>query len=208
MKTRSLERRGTFSLQLLVLLVPVFFGLMGFALDLGRLYLIRGELNQAASAMALASARQLIGTAAAGDTATNVANQLLDDSTGHGARYNFGANLLGQTTGLLNSTVDPPSFFATLADATGSGGSLGTQAGGTTARHVQITLTADAPLLFWSLLSLGQSRSTPIAAMAVAGISSPVCVACDIEPFAVTAPNPTDPVDFGLGDGSGTSGTY
>src|SRR5215467_8111880 len=126
-----MARRGTFSLQLLVLLVPVFFGLMGFALDLGRLYLIRGELIQAASAMALASAAQLIGTAGATDTATNVANQLLDDSTGHGARYNFGGNLLGQTTGLLNSTVDPPSFFATLADATGSGGSLGTQAGGT-----------------------------------------------------------------------------
>ena len=64
------------------MLVPVFFGLMGFALDLGRLYLIRGELNQAASAMALAAASQLIGTAAATDTATNIANQLLDDSTG------------------------------------------------------------------------------------------------------------------------------
>ena len=31
---------------------------MGFAVDLGRLYLIRGELNQAANAMALASAAQ------------------------------------------------------------------------------------------------------------------------------------------------------
>src|SRR6266542_1803445 len=83
-------RRGTFSLQLLVVLVPVFFGLMGFAVDLGRLYLIRGELNQAASAMALASAGQLIGTVSATDNATTVANQVLDDSTGHGARYNFG----------------------------------------------------------------------------------------------------------------------
>jgi len=208
MNARRLQRRGTFSLQLLVVLVPVFFGLMGFAIDLGRLYLIRGELNQAASAMALASASQLLGTAASTDTATNIANQLLDDSTNHGARYNFGANLVGQSSGLLSSTVDPPSFFATLADATGSSGSFGTQAGGTTARHVQITMTADAPLLFWSLLSLGQSRSTPIAAMAVAGVSSPVCVACGITPIAVTAPLPTDPVDFGLGDGSGTSGTY
>jgi Flp pilus assembly protein TadG len=204
----SRRQRGTFSIQLLVLLVPVFFGLMGFALDLGRLYLIRGELNQAASAMALASASQLIGTAGSSDAATSAANQLLDDSTGHGARYNFGADVLGQSTGLLSSTVDPPSFFATFAAATGAGGTAGTQADGTTARHVQIAMTADAPLLFWSLLSLGQSRSTPIAAMAVAGISSPVCVACNITPFAVTAPNPTDPVDFGLGDGSGVSGTY
>src|ERR1041385_3894932 len=140
-------RRGTFSLQLLVVLVPVFFGLMGFAIDLGRLYLIRGELNQAASAMAVASAGQLLGTVAATDNATTVANQLLDDSTGHGARYNFGANLLGQTTGLLTSTVDPPAFFATRADATGSGGTQGTQADGSTARHVQITKTAHAPPL-------------------------------------------------------------
>ena len=97
--------RGTFSLQLLVVLVPVFFGLMGFAIDLGRLYLIKGELNQAASAMALASATQLIGTAAATQTATSVANQLLDDSTGHGARYNFGGNLLGQTHGGVRLVV-------------------------------------------------------------------------------------------------------
>src|SRR5579871_5281482 len=52
---------GTFSLQLLILMVPVFFGLMGFAVDLGRLYLIKGELNEAAAAMALQSATQLLG---------------------------------------------------------------------------------------------------------------------------------------------------
>jgi Flp pilus assembly protein TadG len=203
-----LSARGTFSLQLLVLLVPVFFGLMGFALDLGRLYLIKGELNQAAAGMAMASATQLLGTAGSTDNATTVANLLLDDSTSHASRYNFGADVVGQSTGLLSSTVNPPSFFATLADALGTSGTAGTQADGTTARHVQVTLTADAPLLFWSLLSLGQGRTTSIGAIATAGLSSPVCVACNIEPFAITAPNPTDPVDFGLGDGTGTSGTY
>src|SRR6476469_5300253 len=98
----SRRQRGTFSIQLLILLVPVFFGLMGFAIDLGRLYLIRGELNQVASAMAMASASQLLGTAGATDAATNAANQLLDDGAGHGARYNFGANLVGASTGLLS----------------------------------------------------------------------------------------------------------
>src|SRR5690348_17892366 len=39
---------GAMSIQLLVILVPVLFGMMGFAIDLGRLYLIRAELNQAA----------------------------------------------------------------------------------------------------------------------------------------------------------------
>ena len=55
--------RARSRIQLLVILVPVLFGFMGFAIDLGRLYLIRGELNQAANAMALAAAAQLNGTA-------------------------------------------------------------------------------------------------------------------------------------------------
>ncbi len=53
------------SLQMAVILVPVVFGMMGFALDLGRLYLVRGELAQAADAAAIAAAGQLIGTTTA-----------------------------------------------------------------------------------------------------------------------------------------------
>ncbi len=46
------------SMQMLVFLVPVIFGLMGFALDLGRLYLVRGELMHAAEAKAQEEAGQ------------------------------------------------------------------------------------------------------------------------------------------------------
>ena len=150
--------RQRFSLQLLVLLVPVFFGLMGFALDLGRLYLIRGELNQAASAMALSAATQLLGT-------VDLHRQCHHRGESAPGRYapdtpraiTSAPTIIGQTTGLLSSTVNSPAFFATLADALGtSSGTSGNTADGTTARHVQITLTADAPLLFWSLLSAGQ----------------------------------------------------
>jgi len=178
------------SLQLLVILVPVLFGMMGFALDLGRLYLIRGELNEAANTMALAAASQLIGTAASLDHATEVATT---QNT-----YNFGVVTIGQTTGNLSSNIAPPNFYATVPEAIS--GSTGGGADGTTARHVQINIIADAPLLFWSLLSVGQSRKTPIAAQAVAGISAPLCVACGIEPFAVAAPDPNDTVNFGFGD--------
>src|SRR6478609_1699235 len=106
------------SIQLLVIMVPVLFGFMGFALDLGRLYLIRGELNQAANAMALAAAQQLIGTATSLDNATVAANQSIDDTTSRGNKYNFGSLPINQTTGNLVSTVTPPAFFATVADAT------------------------------------------------------------------------------------------
>jgi len=188
------------SLQLAVIMVPVLFGMMGFAIDLGRLYLIRGELNQAANAMALAAAAQLIGTTASLDNATAAEQQSLDDSNHLGNKYNFGSLVIGQTTGNLTSTVNDPAFFATVADATGSSGSTGTQADGTTARHVRISLTADAPLLFWGILSVGQSRKTSIAGQALAGISAPLCTACGIEPFAVAAVDASDTVNFGFGD--------
>jgi hypothetical protein len=93
--------------------------------------------------------------------------------------------------------VNPPGFFASVADAT-SGTAGG--ADGTTAQYVKIGITADAPLLFWSLLPGGQSRKTPIAAQAIAGISAPLCTACGIEPFAVAAVDAADTVNFGFGD--------
>ena len=79
------------SIELLVILVPVIFGMMGFAFDLGRLYLVRGELNQAATAMAMAAAQQLIGTAASLDNATAAAQRTLDDAGGTANKYNFGS---------------------------------------------------------------------------------------------------------------------
>ena len=195
----SAPRRGGTSLLLLVILVPVLFGLMGFAVDLGRLYLVRGELHQAASAMALAAAGQLIGTDASLGNATTAASQTLDDTNKLGNKYNFGSLTLGQSNGNLSNVIDPPGYFATVAAAIGT--DLGaSQADGATARHVHISLTAEAPLLFWSILTLGQSRKTSIAAVAVAGISAPLCTACGIEPFAVAALDPNDTVNFGFGD--------
>jgi Flp pilus assembly protein TadG len=103
--------RGSMSLQLAVIMVPVLFGMMGFAIDLGRLYLIRGELNQAATAMALAAAAQLVGTSASLGNATTAAQQSLDDSNHLGNKYNFGSLIIGQTTGNLTSTVNDPGLF-------------------------------------------------------------------------------------------------
>ena len=107
------------SLQMLVLLVPVMFGLMGFGLDLGRMYLIRGELTQAAQTMALAAASKLNGTDQGLADATAAAHATLDDSTGHGSKYNFGSLIIGGSTGLLTSFVSDPTYFGTAAGALG-----------------------------------------------------------------------------------------
>jgi Flp pilus assembly protein TadG len=173
---------------------------MGFAVDLGRLYLVKGELNQAASAMAMAAARQLNGTDQAVDAAGGAAQSLLDDSLHDASRYNFGSIVIGQPTLSLTSTVAEPALFATVADAIAAAGQTGaaSTADGTTARHVTINMNADAPLLFWSLLTLGQSRHVSVAATAVAGISAPLCTACGIEPFAIAPIDSSDPTNFGF----------
>lgn len=205
MDTRSPSRfgltasreRGTTSVQVLVLLVPVIFGLMGFAVDLGRLYLIRGELKAAANSMALAAAEQLNGTDAAPDNATGIAMLTLDQGSGTGNRYNFGMLQIGQTTGLLASEVPQPAYYSSLEAAASGEGTAG-EAGGTEARYVRVTISAEAPLLFWGLLSLGAERKTLVRSQAVAGISAPLCMACGIEPLAIAARDLEDPVNFGF----------
>jgi Flp pilus assembly protein TadG len=184
------------SLQLLVIMVPVLFGFMGFAIDLGRLYLVRSELNQAASALALAAAGQLLGTNASADNATAVVNQAMDNSAGSANTFNFGSLVSGNSVGALSSTANT-AFFATVSEATAAEGAA---TGGATARYVQVRVQAEAPLLFWSLLPGGESRKTAVATQAVAGISAPVCTVCGADPFVVGALDVNDTDNFGFGD--------
>jgi len=184
--------RGAMSLQMLVILVPVVFGLMGFAMDLGRLYLIRGELNQAANAMALAAAAQLAGTSSSADTNINNAAQQAINST-NGNFYNFGGTPIPSASATINC-------FATLADASANNQGATTDCASAPPVFVQAAISAPAPLLFWSLLPNGQSRTTTVASYAVAGMSAPLCTGCGIVPFAVMAADPSgaDPVDWGF----------
>ena len=196
---RRPSKRGAVAIQLLVILVPVLLGFMGFALDLGRLYLIRGELNQAASAMALASARQLIGTSAATDYATNSARLTINNTNQNANKYNFGSLLIGDTNGFYASEVPDPSYFATATEAMAADpNATASGADGTTAQYVQANIAADAPLTFWALFRGSASRKTTIAARAVAGISAPLCTACGIENFALAAVDQTDLINFGF----------
>ena len=192
------------SIQFLVIMVPVLLGFMGFAIDLGRIYLIRAELNEAANAMAISAAAQLNGTSVATDAANLAANLTLDNSLGTANKYNFSSLVVGQTNGVLDSVTQDPAYFPALADAVGALGQIGaaSTADGTTARHVTINLTGDAPLVFWSLLALGQSRKTTIASSAVAGVGAPACTACGIEPYAIQPLDATDTVNFGFVPGT------
>ena len=198
-RANSARRRGGLLIQLAIILVPVVFGLMGFALDLGRIYLIRGELNQAASAMATAAALQLNGTENGTAAAVSAGNALIDPSQSDSNSYNFGSLIVGQgNNSTLTASTPSYSFFAGLSDAL----SGGAPADGSSAHYVSVNLTADAPLLFWGLFSFGASHKTPIAAAAIAGLSAPLCTACSIVPFAIAPINTADSQDFGFVPGN------
>jgi hypothetical protein len=191
-------RNGAISFQLLVLMVPVFFGLMGFAVDLGRLYMVRGELRTAAETMAMAGATRLIGTDAAVTDAADAARRMVETGSGYGNKYDYGALNVGESNGTLASEIVEPTFWSTASDATEEGtGGGGGEAGGTQARYVRIELTGEAPLVFWRFLSLGQEGKVAVRTRAVAGVSTPVCTACGIEPVAIAALDAADTVDFG-----------
>lgn len=176
-------------------MVPVLFAFIGFAVDLGRLYLVRGELQTAADTMALAAASKLNGTDGSLSQATEQAAMTIEAANELRNRFNFGANTVGQSDGFSTSGVETQ-FFATKAAAT-SMGFEAADAGGVTARHTRISLQADAPLLFFGFLNTGQRR-TPVRVSAVAGMSAPLCNACAIEPIAIAAPDQGDDINFGF----------
>ena len=189
------RQRGAVSFQVLVILVPVLLGFIGFAVDLGRLYMVRSELKAAANAMALSAAQQLIGTSAATANATGISALTVETGSGYGNKYDFGGLNINDSGGNFVSTIVDPTFYASAADALGSSGST---ADATTAKYVKLQITGEAPLVFWSFLSLAQDRKVNVIAQAIAGISAPLCTACGIDPVAVAALSTDDTIDFGF----------
>lgn len=190
------------AIQVVVLLVPVLFGLMGFAVDLGRMYSARNDLKNAANSIAEAAAAELAGTGVSVENATAAGLYAIGVANGRGNLYDFGGLQIGQSSGNLNSETPSMNFYDTVASALGSEGAPGGEAGSTTARHVKVTVRGEAPLVFWRFLPLAQEGKLNLVAQAVAGISSPVCQACGIEPIAVQAISQDDTADFGFTVGS------
>jgi hypothetical protein len=198
--TRNTKRRqsGQSLVLVAILLAFVLFGFLGFAVDLGRLYLVRGELHVAAEQMALVAAQELIGTNAAADNAQAAITLLQAEENDN--RFNFGGNTIGGgEEALLASEIGDLELYSTYVDALGTEESSGATASASDVRYVRVTVRADAPLTFWRFLPvLGIGGTTPIATAAVAGISAPVCTACGIDPLAIAPANFDDATDFGF----------
>ncbi len=192
------RQTGSVSLQLVVILVGVLFGLMGFAVDLGRLYSSRAELQSAANAIAMAEASKLIGTTAALNTADAAGKVTYENASNFGNKYDFGGYQIGQDNGITNSEAPTKSYFDTIASALGLEGATGGEADGSTAKYVKVQVKGESQLLFWSFLPSAQDRRVNLIAQSVAGVSSPVCTACGIEPVALAAISTDDTTDFGF----------
>lgn len=194
--------RGGAAISILVVLGPVILVLSGLAVDLGRLYFIKSELKTAANAAALAAAQRLIGTDASSGNATASAQLGIANTGGLGNKYDFAGLVIGGGATSLASSLEDPEFFDTASGAIGGANSSGNTATGAQARYARITVRAEAPLLFFGLIPLGQERKTPILMEAVAGMSAPLCVACGIENIAIAPLDDTDTTDFGYVPGS------
>lgn len=180
-----------------ILLAFVVFGFLGFAVDLGRLYLIRGELHVAAEAMALAAAQELIGTEDGMGRAEAAVNAIQASGEGSEAnKYDFGGATIGEGAGALISEVRALELYEKYTEATDP--EMDSLAPGPLARFVRVRVRAEAPLTFWQLLPSGQSGVTMIETAAVAGPSAPLCSACGIEPLVVQPPDAQSPPDFGF----------
>ncbi len=196
---RSRPRENGQSLVLVaVLLSFVLLGFLGFAVDLGRLYLIRGELQTAAEQMAVVAAQELVGTNASAGNAQAAISLL--QAQGNDNRFNYGSvSIGGGDDAALASEIGDLELFSSYAGAVGAGDSAGTAASAADARYVRVTVRADAPLTFWRLLPVvGTGGTTSIQSAAVAGISAPVCSACGIEPLAIVPAAFDDATDFGF----------
>src|SRR5215467_13384629 len=130
------SKSGAAAIQMAVILVPVICALIGFALDLGILYSVKGELKAGASAMALAAAQQLIGTDTATAGATAAGQLTIENASSFGNKYYFHGLPIGQTTGSLTSVVSDPAYYATAADALASGSAAAGESTSAQAKYV------------------------------------------------------------------------
>ena len=164
---------------------------MTLAVDVGRMYLIQGELQNAADAAALAAALQLNGTTNALTHADDSVTASFDSTTGNDNRFNLRQNSIEVPAGL--TVTRETTYFANHDDAVGN--LNGGQAGGVDwdsgmyPKYVRVQITAQAPVVFAQLLTRISDTLPNVTVSAVAGVSSPMCSVCGIEPLAIVDPS-------------------
>jgi Flp pilus assembly protein TadG len=187
---RKLGDRG-FILPLLAVCLVVMLGMLGLAIDLGRMFICKNELQTFADASALAAVAQLDGTQSGveGANATATAGPL---GTTKPNGYNF------DTVAISNVTTGYATSFSGTYDTFDTADS----AGANSYRFISIKALANVPLTFLPVLP-GIATQMPMSATAVAGQQPQGSVSNGgLIPFAPDAHNQSDPKNFGLTPGA------
>lgn len=168
----------------LAALLIIFLGFLGLAVDLGRLYITRNELQGYADAAALAAAMQLNGKQSGVTRAVSAVDAGAN-------RYEFGTRTVSST----QRTV----AFSTSTAAGWSQSPASNQLAGL--QYARVSVSADLPLYFMPFVK-GPSQRT-LSVQAVAGrVPASTMAAGNLLPASPIAPNASDPVHFGFVPGA------
>jgi hypothetical protein len=188
--TRKKAERG-FSLIMIAVCSVVMFGMLGLTTDLGRVYIVKNELQAFVDASSVAAALQLNGSQA-GLTAADAA--AASGPPGPAGTYNgwHFDSVKVPTPSVSYSTTYGGSYFSS------SSGSVDPEA-----RFVQVQATASSPIYFLTIIP-GIGTSLAVSALATAGLSSQTSLPAGgtdgAAPFSPDAHNATS-ANFGFTKG-------
>jgi hypothetical protein len=178
---RLLKEEGGVVLILYALLIPVIIGIIGLAIDGGRVFIVNSELQNLADAAALAGAAELDGTEAGMTAATDRALNLLNNDPRWSNVVVEGSQIQQPTfcSSPLNRNVpwDPWKACNPTTDPK-------------EADFIEIiTIRRDVSPIF--MVALGATSNVGSKAIAIAGTST---VACNVQPLRLCNPQ-EDPLD-------------
>jgi Flp pilus assembly protein TadG len=183
---KRVARRG-FVLLFIAIVLAVMLAMLGLAVDMGRMFIVKDELQTFADAAAMGADAQLDGTQAGLDLANTTATQGPLGATTPNAWLFDTRRIANVAAGYATS------FTGTYDDyATASAPPVNSY------RFVKVTAQATLPLYFLPVVP-GISTQQPISAFAIAG-QKPQATAGNggLAPFTPAAHNAADAKNFGL----------
>lgn len=192
----ALKRRRGYILIMFALSLLFLLGVVGLAVDIGRMYVAKSEAQSFADAAALNGAVELAVTPGGFTSANNAANQTAK-------QWDIGTRAFTDVTTTFGTNADGP-FTASPADSSYS--------------FVKVTARASVPLYFLPVV-VGATHS-PVAAAAVAGQQTTTGLSGGEIPFSpysrkdFSPDDPNDPFGFKIGNtytlrwGAKGGGTY
>jgi hypothetical protein len=197
---RTVRRRG-FVLVTMAATSIAMLGAMGLAVDLGRVFIVKNEVQSYADAEALAAALQLNGTTTG---ITNAINAVTSSSStfNYSSTDKWNFNTCSQLSSTSACTVTTPTvdfatastgatWYSTAAAITAAGVAL------TDIDSVRVTASVSVPLYFLPVVMTTKAFTTTVNARSVAGQVPITNMTQGLAPFTAVASTTVGP-NFGL----------